>query len=77
MAEKKERWRNRSRKRRELLCLHGVASPSLINHGRVGLVYVRGHTRALQNLMSLRFMKAVELMTCRMPEDTHGMHSVL
>jgi hypothetical protein len=28
------------------LSLHGVASPSLLNHGRVGLHCVKGHTRA-------------------------------
>jgi hypothetical protein len=40
VAEKKERSRNRG----ELLSLQGAASPSLLNHGRVGLDHVGGHT---------------------------------
>jgi hypothetical protein len=46
-VEKKGRPKNRSRNKRELLSLLGVASPSLLNHGRVGLVCVGGHERAL------------------------------
>jgi hypothetical protein len=46
-TEKKERERegNKSRNKRELLSLHGVASPSLLNHGGVGLIHVIGHAR--------------------------------
>jgi hypothetical protein len=46
-AKKKERQRSRSRNRRELLSLHGAASPSLLNHGGAGLDRIEGHARAL------------------------------
>jgi hypothetical protein len=51
------------------LSLCGVASPSLLNHCGVGLDCVEGHARAPKNLMSQMYMMAVELTTCRVPED--------
>jgi hypothetical protein len=46
VAKKKETSRNICRNRKELLSLHGVASPSLLNHGGAGLVRIRGHVGA-------------------------------
>jgi hypothetical protein len=45
MAEKKERDGSRNRGE-HLLCLQGVASPSLLNYGGAGLDPNRGHDRA-------------------------------
>jgi hypothetical protein len=45
-AKKKERLRNKSKNRRGLLRLQGDASPSFLNHGRIGLDHVRSHERA-------------------------------
>jgi hypothetical protein len=51
------------------LSLLGVASPSLLIHGRVGLDRVEGHTRAPANLVGQGYMTVAELATCRVPED--------
>jgi hypothetical protein len=55
--------------RRELLSLLGVAFPSLSNHGGVGWSTSEVTQEHLQNLVCQGYMTAVELMTCRMPED--------
>jgi hypothetical protein len=67
-AEKKKRWRNRSRNRRELLSLQGVAPPSLLSHGGVGLVHIRGDAIAPTKPLESGVVVA-ELTTCHMPED--------
>jgi hypothetical protein len=52
-----------------MLSLWGIISLSLMFHGGVGLVHVRGHTRAPENLTSLGYMTATELATYCVPED--------
>jgi hypothetical protein len=51
------------------LILHRVASPSLLNHGRVGLDRVRGHARSPAKPRELGVHDGAELARCCMPED--------
>jgi hypothetical protein len=60
---------NISKKRRELLGLQGVVSPSFGTMARFGLLASEVMQEHLQNLMSQGYMTAAELVTCRVLED--------
>jgi hypothetical protein len=51
------------------LSLHGVASPSLLIQGGVGLNRLEVTQEHLQNLMSWEYMTASELATCCVSEN--------
>jgi hypothetical protein len=69
VEKERGKYRNRYENKRELLSLRGVVSLSLPFHGRVELARVGGHARAPAKSPSQGYMTAVELATCRVPED--------
>jgi hypothetical protein len=88
MAEKRKRDRETDLENRgDLLSLLGVASPSLLIHGRVGLDHVGGHARAPTKLGESAVYDGSG--ACDLPRDRgscipssgggirHGVHNVL